>query len=251
MDVNFHWSTLHVPREDGPDEHMDAYFAFPGEGGPFPGIVVFQEIFGVNEHIREVCRRIAAHGYVVVAPDIYHRSVQRLELGYEARDVAVGREHKDKCTIEGLLADTRGAIKALHDRDDVSEGKLGCVGFCFGGHVAFIAATLSEFAATACFYGGGITTMRPGGGEPSIKLAHEIKGRILMLYGDDDKGIPPEQVDEVRNALADAGLRYEVRTFIGAGHGFACDKRLSYHVGAANDAWKLVFDMWDAELKQA
>ncbi|MCB9896016.1 MAG: dienelactone hydrolase family protein [Planctomycetes bacterium] len=227
---------------------MDAYFAFPGEGGPYPGVVVFQEIFGVNEHIREVCRRIAAQGYVAVAPDVYHRTAQRLELGYEPEDVAQGRQHKDKCTVAGLLADTRASIKALHDRDDVLNGKLGCVGFCFGGHVAFIAATLPEFAATACFYGGGITTMRPGGGEPSIKLAPQIEGRILMLYGDQDKGIPPEQVEQVRNALADAGKRYEVRTFVGAGHGFACDKRLSYHVGASNEAWKLVFDMWSQEL---
>jgi carboxymethylenebutenolidase len=251
MDVNFHWSTLHVPREDGADEHMDAYFAFPAEGGPYPGIVLFQEIFGVNDHIREVCRRIAEQGYVVVAPDIYHRTAQRLELGYEPEDVAKGREHKDKCTMDGLLADTRKAIQALHDRADVKSGGVGCVGFCFGGHVAFIAATLSDIQATACFYGGGITTMRPGGGEPSIKLAPQIEGRILMLYGDDDKGIPPEQVAEVRNALADAGARYEVRTFVGAGHGFACDKRLSYNVGASNEAWKMVFAMWDAELKQA
>lgn len=251
MEVEYHWSTLHVPREDGPDEHMDVYFAFPAEGGPWPGIVVFQEIFGVNEHIREVCRRVAAQGYVVIAPDIYHRTVQRLELGYEPEDVAKGRAHKDQTTMDGLLRDTRKSIQALRDRDDVRPDDIGCVGFCFGGHMAFIAATLDDLKATACFYPGGLTTMRPGGGEPSIGLAEKIDGRILLLFGDDDKGIPPEQVEEVRNALAQAGLRYEVKTFVGAGHGFACDKRLSYHVGAANEAWRAVYDMWAQEFARA
>jgi len=247
MEVRNHWSTLHVPRDDGPPEHMDAYFAFPAEGGPYPGIVVYQEIFGVNEHIREVCRRVAEHGYVAVAPDIYHRTAPRIELGYDEQGVSEGRKHKEATTMDGLLRDTHASIQALRDRDDVRDEALGAVGFCFGGHVAFIAATLPDLKATACFYGGGITTMRPGGGEPSIKLAPEIKGRVLMLYGDDDKGIPPEQVEEVRNALAEAGKRYEVKTFVGAGHGFACDKRLSYHVGAANEAWEATYAMWAQE----
>lgn len=247
MAVNFHWSTLHVPREDGPPQHMDAYFAFPEAGGLHPGIVVYQEIFGVNEHIREVCRRIAEHGYVAVAPDIFHRSAQRLELGYDEAGVAEGRKHKDATTMDGLMRDTHVCIQALRDRDDVRDDAIGAVGFCFGGHVAFLAATHEDIKATACFYGGGITTMRPGGGEPSIKLAPEIKGRILMLYGDDDQGIPPEQVEEVRKALADAGKRYEVKSFVGAGHGFACDKRQSYKIGAAREAWEAVYAMWAAE----
>ena len=247
MGVNFHWSTLQVPRDDGPHEHMDAYFAYPEAGGPYPGIVVFQEIFGVNEHIREVCRRIAERGYVVVAPDIYHRTVQRLELAYDADGVAEGRKHKDATTFDGLMRDTRKCIQTLKDRDDVRSDAIGAVGFCFGGHLAFLAATLEEIKATACFYGGGITTMRPGGGEPSVKLAPDIKGRVLMLYGDEDQSISPEQVEEVRTALADAGKRYEVRTFVGAGHGFACDKRQSYKIGAATEAWDMVYAMWAQE----
>ncbi|MBZ0136858.1 MAG: dienelactone hydrolase family protein [Planctomycetes bacterium] len=229
---------------------MDAYVARPAEGGPWPGVIVFQEIFGVNEHIREVCKRVAAQGYVAMAPDIYHRSVQRLELGYEAADIAEGRRHKDLTTFDGLMLDVKECILQLRNRDDVRGDALGAVGFCFGGHVAFLAATRDEIRATACFYGGGISTMRPGGGEPSLKLAPGIKGRVLMLYGSEDQGIPPEQVDEVRNALAEAGLRYEVKVIVGAQHGFACDKRLSYNYGACTEAWESVFTMWAQEFAQ-
>lgn len=249
MDVKANWHTFEIEEGDGVT-HMDAYVAHPAEGGPWPGIIVYQEIFGVNEHIREVCRRVAAQGYVVMSPDIYHRSVQRLELGYTPEDVAEGRGHKDLTTCDGLMLDTRECILQLRDRPDVRKDALGAVGFCFGGHVAFLAATQREIRATACFYGGGISTMRPGGGEPSLALAPGIKGRILMLYGDQDQGIPPEQVEEVRNALAESGARYEVRVFAGAQHGFACDKRLSYNVRAANEAWDAVFAMWSQEFAQ-
>ena len=237
----------HMIEIESPDGKFAAYRADPMHAARRPAVIVLQEIFGVNEHIREVCRRVAEHGYVAVAPDIYHRTAPRIELGYDEQGVSEGRKHKEATTMDGLLRDTHASIQALRDRDDVRDEALGAVGFCFGGHVAFIAATLPDLKATACFYGGGITTMRPGGGEPSIKLAPEIKGRVLMLYGDDDKGIPPEQVEEVRNALAEAGKRYEVKTFVGAGHGFACDKRLSYHVGAANEAWEATYAMWAQE----
>ena len=246
MDTEANWQTFEIEEGDGV-AHMDAYVARPAEGGPWPGVVVLQEIFGVNDHIRDVCNRVAANGYVAMAPDIYHRSVQRLELGYTPEDVAEGRKHKDLTTYDGLMLDIKECILQLRNRSDVRSDALGAIGFCFGGHVAFLAATLSEIKATACFYGGGISTMRPGGGEPSLKLASDIKGRILMLYGDEDKGIPPEQVDDVRNALAEAGLRYEVKVLTGAEHGFACDKRRSYNVRASNEAWEAVYAMWTQE----
>lgn len=249
METEANWQTFEIEEADGVT-HMDAYVARPAEGGPWPGIIVFQEIFGVNEHIREVCRRIASNGYVAMAPAIYHRTAPGFQIGYTPEDVAEGRKHKDLTTFDGLMLDTKECILQLRNRDDVRSDAIGAVGFCFGGHVAFLAATLHDIKATACFYGGGISTMRPGGGEPSLKLAPEIKGRMLMLYGDEDKGIPPEQVDEVRNALAEAGLRYEVKVFVGAQHGFACDKRLSYNVRAANEAWEAVYAMWAQEFVQ-
>lgn len=246
MEVESNWQTFEI-EEAGGITHMDAYVSRPAVGGPWPGIVVFQEIFGVNEHIRDVCERIASEGYVAMAPAIYHRTAPGFEAGYTPEDVARGREQKDLTTYDGLMLDIRECVLQLRNRGDVRKDALGAVGFCFGGHVAFLAATLSDIKATACFYGGGISTTRPGGGEPSLKLAPEIKGRLLMLYGDQDKGIPPEQVEEVRNALAEAGLRYEVKVFVGAEHGFACDKRLSFNIRASNEAWEAVHAMWAQE----
>ena len=240
LETKSHWQTLKVEEPDASTAHMDAFVAFPATGGPYPGILVFQEIFGVNAHIRQVCERIAGHGYVAIAPDIYHRTKQRLELGYTSEDVQEGRKHKDATTREGLLRDAHRSLLALNAREDVSQVGTGSVGFCFGGHVAFMAATLPEVKATACFYGGGI--------QNSLDLAPHIKGRIRLIYGEDDKGIPMEVVESIAAQLTHAKVDFMVSTYTGAGHGFACDQRESYNAGIAELAWREVFKLWDAEL---
>jgi carboxymethylenebutenolidase len=240
LTVESHWQTLDVEEPDATLAHMDAFVAFPKEGGPYPGILVFQEIFGVNSHIRDVCARIAAHGYVALAPDIYHRTVQRLELGYDAAAVAEGRKHKDATTREGLLRDAHRALLTLQERKDVQPDRIGCVGFCFGGHVAFIAASLPEIKATACFYGGGI--------QNSLDLAPQIKGHVRLIYGEDDKGIPPDVVESIALKLQAEKVDFMVTTYTGAQHGFACDQRASYNAQAADDAWREVYGMWQHKL---
>jgi carboxymethylenebutenolidase len=219
---------------------MDAFVAFPKSGGPYPGILVFQEIFGVNDHIRNVCGRIAAHGYVALAPDIFHRTAQRLELGYDAAAVAEGRKHKDATTREGLLRDARKALLTLQERKDVQPDKLGCVGFCFGGHVAFMAASMPEIKATGCFYGGGI--------QNSLDLAPQIKGHVRLIYGEEDKGIPRELVEAIAHKLQQEQVDFMVTTYTGAQHGFACDQRASFNARAADSAWREVYGLFDRVL---
>jgi dienelactone hydrolase len=126
LDVESHWTTV---------AEFAAFVAFPQAGGPWPGIVVFQEIFGVNSHIREVCARIAAHGYVAIAPDLFHRTVRQLDIGYGPDDIAQGRKHKEATTREGVLADAQACIAALKARGDVRPADIGCIGFCFGGQL--------------------------------------------------------------------------------------------------------------------
>jgi carboxymethylenebutenolidase len=123
---------------------MQSYLAVPKQGQPgqtFPAIIVFMEIFGVNGHIRDVAERLAAEGYVAIAPNYYHRTTPNLELGYDETGMTEGRRHKEATTRDGLLVDIRAVIEFLKDLPEVADpDRIGCIGFCFGGHVAYIDA---------------------------------------------------------------------------------------------------------------
>ncbi len=212
------------------------------------GVVVLQEIFGVNEHIREVTTQLASMGYLTIAPELFHRTGPGFDVGYDARGVAEGRRHREACTAEGMLADISACVQWLHDQGCQ---KVASVGFCFGGHAAWLAGTLPGMAACACFYGGGIGKYRPGGGEPSVTLAPQLKARMLMLYGEKDDLIAAAEVEQIAQALQHAGVRSEVHLLAGAGHGFACDARESYNAYAANMAWLKVFRLLAQELGSA
>src|SRR6476646_10560163 len=138
-----------------------AYLAQPSSSGTFPGIVVLQEIFGVNSHIRDVTERIAKQGYVAIAPALYQRQAPGFETGYTPEDIQIGRQYKDQTKASELLGDVQAAINYLKRLPNVAGDRIGCIGFCFGGHVAYLAATLPEIKATASFYGAGIATMTP------------------------------------------------------------------------------------------
>jgi carboxymethylenebutenolidase len=219
-------------------ERMQSFMAWPSSQGPWPAVIVFMEIFGVNSHIRAVTERIAAEGYVAIAPNYYHRTTPNLELGYTERDMEIGREHKDQATREGILIDSRAVVQFLQTQKEVeSKDRIGCMGFCFGGHVAFITAGMNEIAATASFYGGGIANSAPGGGEPTVTHSAEIQGEILCLFGEEDQLIPQEDTVMVQKALQEAGVRHEIIRYANTGHGFFCDQRGSYDPSAAEDAW--------------
>lgn len=220
---------------------MQAYVACPSGAGAWPAVIVFMEIFGVNSHIRSVTERLAAEGYVAIAPNYYHRSTNNLELGYTDRDVSNGRKHKEQTTREGLLVDIRATIQFLQGQKNVApQDRMGCIGFCFGGHVAYIAASMSEIVATASFYGAGIANNSPGGGEPTVSHTKEIDGEVLCLFGENDNLISHADTLTIEKALQRAGVRHEIIRYANTGHGFFCDQRESYDPSAAEDAWHRV-----------
>ncbi|MFM8005288.1 MAG: dienelactone hydrolase family protein [Dolichospermum sp.] len=177
---------------------IDAYLAKPTSPGAYPGIIVLQEIFGVNVHIREVTERIAKLGYVAIAPALFQRQAPGFETGYTPEDVETGRKYAWlQTTASELLSDIQAAINYLKTLPQVKKEGFGCIGFCFGGHVAYLAATLPDIKATASFYGAGITSRTPGGGNPTITRTSEIKGTIYAFFGTEDGSIPLEQVDEM------------------------------------------------------
>jgi carboxymethylenebutenolidase len=227
--------TAHVQVTHG-DLLMGAYLAEPAETGTFPAVIVFQEVFGVNSHIREVTERIAQEGFVTIAPAIFQRTAPGFEVGYGDDDLALGRYHKDQTTAAQLLSDTQATIAYLRALPQVQDRAIGCIGFCFGGHVAYLAATLTDIKATASFYGAGIATFTPGGGAPTITRTPEIKGKLYVFWGTQDPLIPPEQADRVESALKEHHIDHQVFRYP-AGHGFFCDQRASYDPEAATDAW--------------
>ena len=232
------------------DTEILAYLAEPSRPGHFGAVVVIQEVFGVNSHIREVAERLAGAGYVAIAPHIYHRQAPGFEVGYTEADLALGRRYKTGTQAQELLADVQGAIAYLYGKENVAPGGVGCIGFCFGGHVAYLAATLPEVKATASFYGAGIATMTPGGGDPTITLTHQIKGTLYGFFGDQDPLIAAQEVDQIEAALMEHNVPHQLFRYPGADHGFFCDQRASYNPDAARHAWEQVLHLFQRSLAQ-
>ncbi|OBQ29940.1 MAG: carboxymethylenebutenolidase [Aphanizomenon flos-aquae MDT14a] len=235
-------STIQVPAGN---LQIDAYLAKPTSPGSYPGIIVLQEIFGVNVHIREVTERIAQQGYVVIAPALFQRQAPGFETGYTPEDVEIGRKYAWlQTTASELLSDIQAAINYLKTLPQVKKDGFGCIGFCFGGHVAYLAATLPDIKATASFYGAGITNRTPGGGNPTITRTSKITGTIYAFFGTEDGSIPLEQVDEIETELEKYKVPHRVLRYDGSDHGFFCDHRASYNSKAAANAWQQVQELF-------
>jgi carboxymethylenebutenolidase len=245
MEIRSEW--VKVPNAD---LQIDSYLAQPTESGTYPGIIVLQEVFGVNAHIREVTEKIAREGYVAIAPALYQRTAGGgFETGYSDEDLELGRKYKNMTKASELLSDVQAAIDYIKGQNNVKSSGFGCIGFCFGGHVAYLAATLNDIQATASFYGAGIASMTPGGGEPTINRTPEINGTVYAFFGMEDPLISPEEVDQVEAALQKHQVPHKVFRYQGASHGFCCDHRQSYHEQAATDAWKHVLEELFPQLK--
>lgn len=218
---------------------LDAHLAQPVESGTFPGIIVIQEIFGVNSHIRQVTERIAQERYVAVAPAIFQRTAPGFEVGYTEAETKQGRIHKDATKADELLSDIQATIAYLRALPSVRKDAIGTIGFCFGGHVAYLAATLPDIKATASFYGGGIAVLTPGGGLPTLTRTSEIKSPLYAFFGTQDPLIPIEQIDDIEAELQKSQVSHRLFRYP-AGHGFFCDQRADYNAAAAADAWEQV-----------
>ena len=207
---------------------MNTYVARPDGAGLFPGILVFQEAFGVNHHIRDVCDRFAAIGYLAAAPDLFHRFAPGAEIPYDNMESAMA--HVRRLTIEGLEEDIR-ATDALLRAEASSSGRIVSVGFCMGGFVSFLANSILPLPAAVSFYGGRIASV--------VYRAPRQSGKLLLIWGGADQHIGRDKRDAVRDALDAAKKPYVEALFSTAGHGFFCDERASYSPDAAREAWAL------------
>ena len=207
--------TIHLTAEDG--HRLSAYHAKPA-GPPRGGLVVVQEIFGVNHHIRNVCDGFAADGYEVIAPALFDRVERGFESGYTQADIERGRMVRGKLQMDDVVADVRAAVKELGK----SGRKVGVVGYCFGGTMAWLAATRIEGVAAAVgYYGGGIADT----------AEEQPKCPVMLHFGETDASIPKEHYEKVRRLHPNVPVHVYP-----AGHGFSCDERGSYHEPSARQA---------------
>ncbi|MFQ5763753.1 MAG: dienelactone hydrolase family protein [Rhodospirillales bacterium] len=214
---------IQIIASDG--HELSAYRAKP-EGEARGGVVVIQEVFGVNGHIRDVADGYAAEGYLAVAPALFDRFERGIELGYTDDDITIGREYKARGneSLDLVLADVRAASEAAR-----AAGKVGITGYCWGGFVVWAAACRLDFDAAASYYGGGI-----------LELKDETpKCPIIMHFGEKDQSIPIADVD----AISAAHPEIPVHVY-DAGHGFNCDRRGSYHEESARTALTRTLDLF-------
>jgi len=197
-------------------------------------LIVIQEAFGVNGHIRDVADRFASQGYYVVAPELFHRTGSP-EVAYDNFDAA--REHMGALNRADIETDLRNAASYLNDQG-YPTSSIGIVGYCMGGTVTFFAATLGIVGAAAAYYGSGLRAGRFGF-DGQIAMAPAITCPVMGFYGDLDASIPVDEVEELRAALAATAQVTEVVRYADAHHGFHCDGRPAvYGADAAADAYQ-------------
>jgi carboxymethylenebutenolidase len=235
-DADVQTQMVEIPASGGT---MPAFLARPNGEGRFPAVLVIMEAFGLNGHIKDVTKRLAAEGYVTLAPDLYWRGGKGRTAGYDQLPAAIGLMQSLK--DPDIVDDVRSAIAFLEKQAAVRADRIGITGFCMGGRVSFLAAAelADKIKAAAPFYGGGIP----------IDKSAKVKAPMLIFFGEDDGFIPLEQVEALRAELKKHGKQAEVVVYKGAGHGFFCNERESYQKEAASDSWERLKKFFAQHLK--
>jgi carboxymethylenebutenolidase len=231
------WQT--VKTSDGSE--MKIFVARPeGVTTKVPGVLVLQEIFGVNSYIRGVAQRIANLGYVAMAPDLFHRTTPRFESGYT--DMNPGIAEMKKMTDATLEIDLKATYDALTHDSQVDASHIGSVGYCMGGRSSFLANAVLPLQAAAVYYGGGIA-------DTLIDRAKDQHAPLILFSGGKDTHIGREKQNAIAAALKAAGKQYADIEFSEAEHGFFCDQRSSYNPEAAKESWEIFAEFFKEHLK--
>ncbi len=225
-------------------ESLRGYYARPSGNGPFPGVVLLQEAFGINDYIQGEVRRLAAHGYAAIAPDIFRGET----FSYE--DFSKVMPKLQTLNDDGMVADMRACVAFLDAQANVAHEKYGAVGFCMGGRLAYLASIeIEKIVAASSFYGGGIAPDQPRLWKPVVDRAPEVHAELLMIYGADDEGITPSEHGRVAEALSKEKKRYALSVYPGAPHGFASKDRPSYRPQQAEAAWAETLALFERTLR--
>lgn len=219
---------------------MRAYVAYPEAVNNLPAVLVFQEAFGVNAHIRNITKRIAHEGYYAVAPELYHRSGAGFEGSYT--EFTSVRPHMEAMTRAGLEADILATYDWVQQQSaQVNIRSVVSVGFCMGGRVSVHASSLLPLKAAASFYGAGIM-------DSISDRIENVQSPLMLCWGGLDQHITKEKIDPLLQALDIHKKSYIHAVFSNADHGFFCDARQSYQPEAAQTAWAMLKAFWASYL---
>ena len=220
------------------DSLMRVYVAAPEPAGQYPGILFYCDIFQLGRPITLLADRLAGYGFVVAAPEIFHRT-EPLGTAIEPGDLGLmrGSDNARRTAISEYDADGLAVLEWLRGEDSVVSQKLGTIGFCIGGHLAFRAAFQSQVKATVCCYPTGIDNGELGRGQAdTIERVSEIEGEVMTVFGSLDSFVPPEGRDTIIEALDKAGVRHETLLYR-ADHIFMRNDGYRYDPVATDDAW--------------
>lgn len=208
-------------------QSLEGYLARPDDGKPHPGVIVIQEWWGLEPHVKSLAERLAHAGYVVLAPDLYHGKVVT-----EPNDAMKAMM---ALNLDRAVDEIQQAVDYLQSRDDVQPKKVGVVGFCMGGRLTWRVAEREngELAAIAPFYAGGF--------QPTAEDIQKVTAPALVVWGELDQGIPASQREHIEKSLRDEGKTYKVLLYH-AGHAFMNDTHPTYEPSSANQAWSELLD---------
>ncbi len=226
---------------------MEGYLTQPEGEGQHPAVIVIQEIWGVNSHIQSIVDRLLSLGYVGLAPSMFHREGPMTTGLHEEIGVAVAR--MGRSTDANILQDVKASVDYIKAQSFVRGDKIGIIGFCYGGRVAYLAAcNISDLSASVVFYGGGIDSSLGDGPSP-LEQTCNIGCPVLGLFGVEDTNPGPENVEKIEAALTKNGKVHKFHSYAGAGHGFHCETRDSFRPEAAASAWAKSIAWLDKYLK--
>lgn len=221
--------TVEYPDADG--ETLMGYLARPADAEALPAVVVIQEWWGLDEHIRDVTRRFAREGFIALAPDLYD--------GVVTTEPDEARKLVMELDMQEAVREIQQAIDFLQAQDYVAGQQVGVVGFCMGGRLSLQTALVeADLGAVVAFYGSPLTP----------EEAQEVQAPVLGLYGSDDPSIPVDAVRTMEEAFGQAEVEHEIQVYEGAGHAFFNDERDSYNAAAAEDAWPRTIEWFRTHL---
>ena len=236
------WTTATTDGED-----MEVYVASPPSDGPHPAVIVVQEIWGVNAYIQSVANKLAAQGYLAIAPALFHREGPGTLGLFDETDLAF--ERLGRLRDDQILTDLRSTVRYLQGQPDVTPDRIGIVGFCIGGRISYLAAAnIAELTAAVDFYGGR-SFVAFGDGPTPFEQTANIQVPLLGLFGEDDQDPSPADVERMRDELERHKKVFEFHTYPGAGHAFNCEERPTYRRESAIHAWSTALDWFAQHLK--
>ena len=218
---------------------MPSYFATPDDKQPHPGVIVFQEFFGVNREMRRIADLLANFGFSALVPNFFHRTAPNLNAPYNEEGMKEGFAAAGATTMETLLSDTKASIAFLQSSPSCN-GKIGVWGFCFGGTVAYLAATLPDVKAAVSFYGAQIAVSPTPQHPAAIEVTKAINAPIFLVFGGKDQHIGEDQRSAIEAALKKAGKPYTLEVYREEDHGFFRHGVNGESTAGAREVWPKV-----------